>query len=159
MLAANIIFALLWTLVLGPFSPGNLVAGFLIGFVLIWIAGGERREAKRYTRRTRAVAQLIWFTISELVKANLTVAWFVLVSVFSLKLKPAVLAIPLQEDATDDEITLLANLITLTPGTLSLDVADDRSALYVHFMNVTDPDREIAAIKDGFERRIREVTR
>lgn len=157
MLAANIIFALLWGVLLGPFTPANLVAGFAIGFVLIWIAGGARPGAARYVRRARALASLIGFTAVELVKSNLTVAWYTVSSL--KKLRPGVLAIPLAPDSTDEEITLLANLITLTPGTLSLDVSEDRSALYVHFMNAENAGALVESIKSGFERRIREVTR
>ena len=55
------------------------------------------------------------------------------------------------------EITLLANLITLTPGTLSVDVSEDRRTLYVHALDCSDPDRLRRSIADGFERKIREA--
>ena len=65
-----------------------------------------------------------------------------------------------QGDAhTDAEITALANLITLTPGTLSVDVSPDRSALYVHVMDLGDRRRFTRAIKQGLERRVLEVMR
>ena len=60
---------------------------------------------------------------------------------------------------TDLEITLLANLITVTPGSFSLDVSDDRSVLYVHAMYVDDPEALRREIKDGFERRVLELLR
>jgi multicomponent Na+:H+ antiporter subunit E len=60
---------------------------------------------------------------------------------------------------TDAEITFLANLITLTPGTLSLGVSHNRSILYIHAMYVTDRERLIAEVKDGFERRVLELLR
>lgn len=63
------------------------------------------------------------------------------------------------EAKTDLEITLLANLITLTPGTLTLDVAPDRKSLYVHAMFVDDPEQIRAEIKNGMERRLLEVMR
>ena len=53
----------------------------------------------------------------------------------------------------------LANLISLTPGTLSLDVSPDRRTLYVHAMATTSPDHLRREIRDGFERRILEVFR
>ena len=49
-------------------------------------------------------------------------------------------------------ITLLANMITLTPGTLSVEVAPDRQFLFIHFLDVDDVEEEIRIIKDGFER-------
>ena len=54
---------------------------------------------------------------------------------------------------------MLANLITLTPGTLTLDVAPDRKSLYVHAMFVDDPEQIRAEIKNGMERRLLEVMR
>ncbi|MEM7622255.1 MAG: Na+/H+ antiporter subunit E [Planctomycetota bacterium] len=157
MLTANILCALIWAFVLGPFTPGNLVVGFVLGFVLIWVAGGERARASGYVRRTRATVELAAYTLKELAVANVRVAYCTLAPLS--RLRPAVLAIPLEPDATDAEITLLSCLITLTPGTLTLDVADDRSEIYVHFMYAGEPRVEISTIKEGFEAKIREVTR
>ncbi len=70
----------------------------------------------------------------------------------------AIVAIPL-DAKTDREITLLANLITLTPGTLSLDVSEDRRFLYVHAMFVEDVESFRDSIKNGFERRLLELMR
>ena len=53
----------------------------------------------------------------------------------------------------------MANLITLTPGTLSLDVSDDRKVLYVHAMYVKNKEAFIADIKNGFERKLLEILR
>lgn len=58
---------------------------------------------------------------------------------------------------SDFQITLLANLITLTPGTLTVDVTDDRSALIVHAIDCPDSDAARREIADGFERLIREA--
>ncbi len=59
----------------------------------------------------------------------------------------------------DFEITLLANLITLTPGTLSVDVSEDRQVLYVHAIDCSDPDETRRDIAEGFERKIMEAFR
>ena len=53
------------------------------------------------------------------------------------------LRLPLRVDR-DFEITLLANLITLTPGTLSVDVSDDRKTLFVHAIDCSDPEQDAA---------------
>jgi len=82
-------------------------------------------------------------------------AWRVAVLVMSPKLdiKPGIFAYPLKVDR-DFEITLLANLITLTPGTLSVDVSEDRRTLYVHALDCSDPEQLRRDIAEGFERRI-----
>ncbi|MCG8349308.1 MAG: Na+/H+ antiporter subunit E, partial [Chloroflexales bacterium] len=91
----------------------------------------------------------------EIIVANLNVARTVLFTPRA-KLRPGIIAVPL--DVTSDvEITMLANIITLTPGTLSLDVSDDRKVLYVHAIDVGDPDTFRQSIKGGLERAVREV--
>jgi multicomponent Na+:H+ antiporter subunit E len=73
-------------------------------------------------------------------------------------MKPGIVKVPL--DAKSDlEITLLANLITLTPGTLSLGVSKDRSALYVHAMYIQSKQEFIDSIKNGFEKKLLEIMR
>ncbi len=73
---------------------------------------------------------------------------------------PGVIAIPL-DARTDAEITLLANLITLTPGSVSLDLSEDRRVLYVHAMYIDGGDVEAyrRSVKDGLERRVLELLR
>lgn len=149
MLAANFLLALIWAITLGSLSLLNLGVGFLAGYLVLAIAGGGRST---YIRRTSAGASLFFFTAWEIVVANLRVAWYTVSSLKSLE--PAVLAVPLADDLTDGEITLLSLLVTLTPGTLSIDLSEDRSLLYVHFMHIDDADEAIRSITDGFERRI-----
>lgn len=67
-------------------------------------------------------------------------------------IRSAILAVPL-DVKSDGGITLLANMVTLTPGTTSLHVSDDRSKLYIHVMNVSD--HTVTETKDGFERHVR----
>ncbi|MFA7626264.1 MAG: Na+/H+ antiporter subunit E, partial [Candidatus Kapaibacterium sp.] len=60
---------------------------------------------------------------------------------------------------TDSEITLLANIITLTPGTLSIDLSEDRKKLYVHAMYIQDIEKTKYELKNEFEKRLLEVMR
>lgn len=69
-------------------------------------------------------------------------------------IKTAILAMPL-DVKSDSSITLLANMVTLTPGTTSLHVSQDRSILYMHVMNASDG--TVAETKEGFEALVREV--
>jgi multicomponent Na+:H+ antiporter subunit E len=110
----------------------------------------------RYFRKVVDVVSFLCFFVWELVLSNLRVAWDVLTPKSSRR--PGVIAVPLEE-ATDTEITVLANFVTLTPGSLSLDVAPGRDCLYVHAMFVDDPESLKTEIKEGFERRVLEVLR
>ena len=96
------------------------------------------------------------FFLWQLILSNLRVAYDVITP--RLYMRPGIVAVPLDAQ-TDEEITLLANLITLTPGTLSLGVSEDRRTLYVHAMFVDSPDRVRDSIKNGFERRLLELIR
>ena len=60
---------------------------------------------------------------------------------------------------TDAQITLLANMITLTPGTLSVDVSADRRTLYIHAIDVASKEALIGDIAAGFETKILGVLR
>jgi len=91
-----------------------------------------------------------------LLKANLVVARY---TVAPLKqMSPGIVAVPV-EDMNDVELSILMNLITLTPGTLSLNVSDSRDTLFIHFMHVEDDEQAIREIQTGFARRVREVMR
>ena len=79
----------------------------------------------------------VFYFLYELVLANLRVAWDVVT--LEHYMKPAILAIPL-EARSDLEITLLGNLISLTPGSLCLDVSNDRTFMYVHVMYLEEPE-------------------
>ena len=57
------------------------------------------------------------------------------------------------------DLTMLANLLTLTPGSLSLDVSEDRKTLFVHAMYIEDADQFRREVKEGLERRVLELMR
>jgi len=92
----------------------------------------------------------------ELILGALNVAWLVVQPRISLR--PAFISYPLTV-TTDVQITLLAYLITLTPGTLSVDVSDDRKTLLIHALDVADPEAMIGRIAAGFEAKVLGVTR
>ena len=107
------------------------------------------------TRAWRWIA-LLGFLLKEIVVSALGVAWLVVQP--RLRLRPAFIEYPLTV-TTDVQITLLANMITLTPGTLSVDVSDDRRTLLIHALDVADLEVLIGRIAAGFETRILGVTR
>jgi multicomponent Na+:H+ antiporter subunit E len=86
---------------------------------------------------------MVFFT-KELIMANLKVAYDVLTP--TNLMKPGVIAMPLRAK-TDMEITILANAISLTPGSLSLDVSTDRLVLYVHVMYLYDEQEVLSELK------------
>ncbi len=99
---------------------------------------------------------LILLFVRELILSALKVAWLVVQP--KITIRPAIFAHPLTV-TTDAQITLLANMITLTPGTLSVDVSDDRKWLYVHAIDMQSKDAMIGGIAGGFETAILRATR
>lgn len=99
---------------------------------------------------------LILLFARELILSALRVAWLALQP--KLALRPAIIAYPLTV-TTDAQITLLANLITLTPGTLSVDISPDRRTLFIHAIDLGSKEALIGDIAGGFETRILAVLR
>lgn len=156
MLLLNVLLALAWVALTGQFTPANFAIGFVLGYLLLWLMQ-RMAEPSPYFGKARQVLGFALFFLWQMIKANLQVAYSVLTPGY--RMRPGVIAIPLDVQ-TDAEITLLANLITLTPGSLSLDVSSDRRVLYLHSMNLGDDvDRFRREIKTGFERRVLEVLR
>jgi multicomponent Na+:H+ antiporter subunit E len=151
-LVGNILLAFAWAALQGDFSPMNLLAGYALGyFVLVALVKGGVLEPSRYVSKVYFGIGLIGFFLWELVLANMRLALDVATPRFQMT--PGIVAVPL--DAThDSEILLLAMLINLTPGSVALDVSEDRKVMYVHVMYMASADAARADIKTGFERRV-----
>ncbi|MEQ9487509.1 MAG: Na+/H+ antiporter subunit E [Alphaproteobacteria bacterium] len=152
LLLLNLFLALIWGAVTASFAPGNLLFGFILGFFSLWLVR-ERVDRHNFYRPVRMV-RLIWEFLKELCLSSYRVARDTLSP--RMTFKPAIIALPLDLDK-DSEILLLANLISLTPGTLSIDVSSDKSTLYIHAMDIEDPEELRREIKDGFEHLIKDA--
>ncbi|MDO1581493.1 Na+/H+ antiporter subunit E [Rhizobium oryzicola] len=151
----NVIFAVFWVAVSGSASLLNLMLGFLVGAMSLGLIR-EQANGTSYLRRIGRILSLILLFFKELSLSAWRVA--VLVTRPNMQLKPGIFAFPLTVDR-DFEITLLANLITLTPGTLSVDVSKDRKRLFVHALDCSDVEAAKRDIAEGFERKILEAFR
>ena len=152
----NVLISLLWALLIGKVSVGSLATGFVLGYfalALLYPSAGKKNSY--FQKSTQGIRFAIYFA-KELIVSSYRVSMDV-VKPLPL-MRPGVIGIPLDAE-TDLEITLLANLISLTPGTLSLDVSKDRKTLYIHAMYVLNPADLRAEIKDGLERRLLELLR
>ncbi len=151
----NILMALVWALITGSFTLANIIFGFVLGAGALYLIR-EQAGSLGYFGRGAKLTKLGMLFLYELIMSAVRVATLVMSP--KMDLKPGIFAYPLELDR-DFEITLLANMITLTPGTLSVDVSDDRRFLYVHAVDCSDPDSLRRDIADGFERRIKEAFR
>lgn len=151
---ANLLLTFIWIALTGSFDFANVMFGFVLSYFLLWIITRGSGNVS-YFKLVPRVVTFVFFFLYELVRANLQVAYEV--STPRLNMTPGIVAVPL-DIKSDFEITMLANLITLTPGTLSLDVSEDKKVLYVHSMYITDKEEFIRGIKNGFEKRIMQIS-
>ena len=151
----NIALAFLWALLNGEVNDTNLIIGFLIGYLILGTVRFRNQTTSYFAKVSQAVRFALVF-LKELMVSSVRVAYDVITPTDHAK--PGVIAVPLDAE-TDAEIALLANVITLTPGTLSLDVSEDRKTLYIDAMFIDDPDAMRREIKDGLEKRLLELMR
>ena len=149
--AINIVLTLVWAGLLGGVTLANLVSGFIVSYLLLWLVTRGERGHDAYFGKLPRFAGFIVYYLWELLVSNAIIAYDVLTPTHHMK--PGVIGIPI-DAKTDLEITVLANLITMTPGTLSLDISPDRRTLYVHAMYIRDPEKLRADIKENLERRV-----
>ena len=150
----NVVIGVVLASYSGFFGLGTLIAGFTLGYGVMWAALRAAGVRTRYFRVMWRVFRLGVFFVYELIVSSVAVIWDVLTPQHLSQ--PAILEMPL-DVKSDEEILLVTNLISLTPGTLSLDVSDDRSVLYVHAMFADDPEAVVRQLKTGMERMVREV--
>ena len=153
LLEVNLLLALGWCALFGKFDFSHLLVGFLVGFVALTVVSPMVGKTF-YFSRVVMIARLLVYFVWQLVMSSIQVAWDVITPV--QKSRPAIVAIPLDIEEPR-QIAVLANLISLTPGSLSLDVIPDQKTLYVHGMFVDDPDEMRRRIKSGFERKVRDA--
>lgn len=158
------LLTLIWVALQGTLSVGNVLLGVGFGWAILYLsrplfAEDGPTEARRLSdgvrplTRTWRVFVLILVFLRELVVSALQVVRYTLQP--TLDIHPAIIKYPLDVQ-TPREITVLANLISLTPGTLSLDVSPDRHCLYVHAISVeTDDGAEVIEdIKGSLEKHV-----
>lgn len=150
----NLLLAVIWAALWGSVTLPQLAMGFAVGFVAMWISQPLFGAPSGYYVRAWRVLRLIGFFLYDLCVSSIRVAYDVLTPTDLSN--PAILEMPL-DVKSDIEILLVTNLISLTPGTLSLDVTPDRKTLIVHAMFADDPDAVIASLKSGMERMVKEV--
>jgi multicomponent Na+:H+ antiporter subunit E len=152
----NLLLALVWAMAVGRFTVPQLLLGYVLGF-LVLATRSSHSGARHSTADASCVGlRFIAFFFVELLLSSLQIAYDSLTP--RLRATPRIIAVPL-DAATETEITLLANFLTLTPGTLSLDISADRRTLYVHAMYARDRQTFLTEVKRGLEARLLEVLR
>ena len=142
-----------WLLLTHRLSLGNV----LLAAILAWLipAGVRRiRAATTPVKKPLRAAAFFWVLLGDIIVSNMVVAKQVLGA--PERLRPGFVAIPL--DLTEAlPITLLASTISLTPGTVSIELSEDRKTLYVHALHVENEENLVDRIKRRYERPLKEI--
>jgi multicomponent Na+:H+ antiporter subunit E len=152
LLFVNLSLALIWHLFLPAWGALDYVIGFVVGALALSV------YERAYGWRLYWLVSFLLLVGKEIIVSNIALAWLLLQP--HPRLAPGIVAIPL--DVTSDlEVTILATIITLTPGTLSLELGQNdhgQRVLYVHNLVVDDPAAMRQSIKETFERKLLRVT-
>ncbi|AFS70671.1 MULTISPECIES: Na+/H+ antiporter subunit E [Exiguobacterium] len=154
-LLLNILLAFLWMFLANSFSTSSFIIGYLLG-LLAMFAMRRGFSNRFYLGPFIALIRLFFRFLYELVVANLEVLSIILKP--KLDIKPGIFA---YETALEHnwQVTLLSMLITLTPGTLVVDISDDNKTLYIHALHMPEADEAVSSIRNSFEKAILEVSR
>jgi len=149
----NLFLATVYIVLTDDLSGGNISVAFLIG-ALVTTIYARSTERPSYLGKIGRLFRFLGFFISILIKANFQVAWEIITPGFTMT--PRIIRYPVQ-DLTPVQMTTLANAITLTPGTLTVDVDEPGHYLDIHCMYAADVDAAIANIDELKHRLVREV--
>lgn len=151
----NLIIALIWMFLSTEWTVLQFLIGYLLGLILI--AALRRFFPQRlYLMRIWAILKLLRVLLVQLVQASYTVIRQVVKP--QLDIRPGVFIYKSQL-TSDWELSLLYLMISLTPGSLLLEVSHNNRTLYIHAMNITDEHSMAEEIRNTFEKSIMEVTR
>ncbi|HMR19357.1 MAG TPA: Na+/H+ antiporter subunit E [Sphingobacterium sp.] len=151
----NLLLSFIWVALTGSMYYTNFMFGFLLGFGILWVMNRNDSD-QRYFFRVPKVLGFVFYFFVQMVKANLQVAYDVMTPRYFMK--PGIVRYPMNA-RTELEINLLATMISLTPGTLIMDVSEDKRNLYIHVMYLNDPEVFIKDMKTGLERKLLEILR
>lgn len=151
----NILLSFVWVALSGHLNYSNFIFGYLLGFFILWLVERTGNNKEYFLR----VPKIFTFTlrfIYDMLKANMEVAFDLITP--KLYTQPGIIAYPLSA-TTDFEITMLSNIIALTPGTMVIDLSEDRKVIYIHVMYLKNKEKFIAELKENTEKKLLEILR
>jgi multicomponent K+:H+ antiporter subunit E len=149
----SLVLLIMWLLLNPAWSLGQLLLGAVLAVVIPWFTHPLHSDHPRM-RRPILVLRLFFIVLKDIVTSNIDVAKLILGR--ESHMQPGFVWVPLT--LTDAHgIVALAGIITMTPGTLSADLSNDRKHLLVHALNVTDEAALIESIKSRYEKPLLEI--
>ncbi|MEC4114469.1 Na+/H+ antiporter subunit E [Myroides pelagicus] len=153
----NLLLTFVWVALTGQLNYSNFLFGYLAGFFILWmLTRHSNLKEKQYFYRVPKALVFTMYFFYDMMEANLRVAKDVITPNYNTT--PGIIKYPL-DAKTDFEITMLTNIIALTPGTMVMDIADDKSYLYIHTMYLRNKQKFIRNLKDRTETKLLELLR
>ncbi|MDA3131083.1 Na+/H+ antiporter subunit E [Aliibacillus thermotolerans] len=151
----NFIIAIIWMFLHDAWNALTFISGYFIGFLFIFAL---RRffPTRFYGYTVIAVVKLVFLFISELISSSILVAKQVTRP--TINVTPGIFKVHTNLES-DWEITLLSSLITLTPGSVVIEIAMEEKVLFIHAMDIPESEALVLKAQEKFERAIMEVTR
>ncbi|WIV34267.1 Na+/H+ antiporter subunit E [Staphylococcus pseudintermedius] len=149
----NLFLAIFWLFVSDSYTMNAFVLGYLFALLLVFLMR-KLLPGRFYVITLYKVIKLVFVFILELIKANIDVLRIIL----QPRIKNESAFFVYETDLEHPwQVALLSNLITLTPGTVVIGVNDDMKRLYIHCLNFSTKEEEVAGIKGSLEKAVREV--
>lgn len=153
----NILLSLVWVALTGHLNYPNFFFGFFLGFGVLWVlARTGNSQQKQYFYKVPKLLLFVVFLLYDMIKANLEVTKEIITP--KLNMKPAIIQYE-HRLKSDFEITMLTNLIAITPGTMVLKISPDKKYLFIHSFYVKDKEKFKERLRNGLEKKLIEVIR
>lgn len=154
-IVVNLIISFMWMFLSETYTFTSFLFGYILGALLLLLLN-RFFPGRFYLYPIYRLFILFLIFIRELILSNIDIVK--LVYSRNPDFEPGIFTMPI-EVTKDWEITLLANLITLTPGTLTIAISEDRKYFFIHAMHIDDKEQSINEIKNTFEKAILEVSK
>lgn len=142
----------MWTALWGSLTFANVLGGVAVAAGVLWVfPRADAGDAQVAFRPFHFAMFLVWF-LGQLLVSSLRVAWLIVKPSGPAEMKPGIIAAPIR-GVSDQLTSMVGNSITLTPGTLTVELSREPSVIYVHVLEAQSPDEVREQVLD-LERRI-----
>lgn len=152
----NIVLTFVWVALTGHLDYANFLFGYTLGFFILWMVNRSVRANTEYFYRVPKIFAFILLFFHDLLKANYEVTKDVVTPNYNMK--PGIVKYEMKAK-TDFEITMLANMIALTPGTVVIDLSKDKRFMYIHVMYLANKEEFIRRLNTRIEKKLLEILR
>jgi len=149
----SISLVVIWLLLVNQLSFGHLLLGLILG-IAVPLYTSRFWPDHVHVRNPMVLLRFIGVVLYDILVANVVVARLIIGR--QERLEPAFLVMPLRLE-TDVAISVLANTISLTPGTVSTYLSADRRCLIIHSLHTTDPEEMLETIRQRYETPLKEI--